>query len=161
MIGTGQNSCMIERVDIDADYLTDVLGDASVKFIHKCAKNDEPFFLYLAYNAPHNPLQATQKYLDRFSHIEKWGRRNYAAMVSAVDDGVGKILKSLSDSKIDEETLIFFLSDNGGASNNSSNNGILREHKDTLFEGGLRVPFALRWAGKIEPGMVYKHPIMS
>ena len=150
-----------ERVDIDADYLTDVLSDASVKFIHNCAKNDEPFFLYLAYNAPHNPLQATQKYLDRFSHIEKWGRRNYAAMVSAVDDGVGKILKALSDSKIDDETLIFFLSDNGGASNNSSNNGILREHKGTLFEGGLRVPFALRWAGKIEPGMVYKHPIIS
>ena len=150
-----------ERVDVDADYLTDVLSDASVDFIKKCSENEDPFFLYVAYNAPHNPLQATQKYLDRFAHIEHWGRRNYAAMVSAVDDGVGQILQTLSDCGLDDDTLVFFLSDNGGASNNSSDNGVLRNHKGSLFEGGLRVPFALRWTDTIPAGTVYTHPIIS
>ena len=150
-----------ERVDVDADYLTDVLSDASVNFIKKCSKNNDPFFLYVAYNAPHNPLQATQKYLDRFTHIEDWGRRNYAAMVSAVDDGVGQILQTLTECGLDDDTLIFFLSDNGGASNNSSDNGILRDHKGSLFEGGVRVPFALRWPNTIPAGTVYTHPIIS
>jgi len=150
-----------KRVDVDADYLTDVLSDASVNFIKKCAKDDKPFFLFLAYNAPHNPLQATKKYLDRFAHIENWGRKHYSAMVSAVDDGVGKVLDVLSECNIDENTLIFFLSDNGGASNNSSDNGILREHKGTLFEGGIRVPFALRWKNHIPSNKVFSYPIIS
>ena len=150
-----------ERVDVDADYLTDVLSDKAVDFIKKCSEDEDPFFLYVAYNAPHNPLQATQKYLDRFAHIEQWGRKNYAAMVSAVDDGVGQILQALSDVGVDDNTLLFFLSDNGGASNNSSDNGVLRNHKGSLFEGGLRVPFALRWKGSIPAGTVYTHPIIS
>ena len=82
-------------------------------------------------------------------------------MVSAVDDGVGQVLDVLSEYNIDENTLIFFLSDNGGASNNSSDNGILREHKGTLFEGGIRVPFALRWKNNIPSNKVYSHPIIS
>jgi arylsulfatase A-like enzyme len=146
---------------VDADYLTDVLSDKAVDFIKKCSEDEDPFFLYVAYNAPHNPLQATQKYLDRFAHIEQWGRKNYAAMVSAVDDGVGQILQALSDVGVDDNTLLFFLSDNGGASNNSSDNGVLRNHKGSLFEGGLRVPFALRWKGSIPAGTVYTHPIIS
>ena len=150
-----------KRVDVDADYLTDVLSDASVDFIKKCAKNDKPFFLFLAYNAPHNPLQATKKYLNRFDHIKNWGRKHYSAMVSAVDDGVGQVLDVLSECNIDENTLIFFLSDNGGASNNSSDNGILREHKGTLFEGGIRVPFAMQWPKEINGGQIFDSPIIS
>jgi arylsulfatase A-like enzyme len=79
------------RIEVD-DYLTDELTDATNRFIEKESKNDQPFFIYLAYNAPHLPLQATEKYLSRFTHIKDEKRRTYAAMVSAVDDGVGRIL---------------------------------------------------------------------
>lgn len=77
----------------ETDYLTDALSREAVKFID--ANRDHPFFLYLAYNAPHGPLQATAEYLSRFSHIENEKRRTYAAMVSAMDDGIGKVLDKL------------------------------------------------------------------
>jgi len=149
-----------ERVDIDK-YLTDALSDRAVDFIER--KEDEPFFLYLAYNAPHTPYQATQKYLDRFPHIEDEKRRTYAAMISAVDDGVGAILDKLDELDIADDTLIFFLSDNGGPINKShvANNGVLRAGKGSLFEGGVRVPFAMRWPDRIEPGMDFDKPISS
>jgi arylsulfatase A-like enzyme len=117
--------------------------------------------LYLAYNAPHTPLQATEKYLSRFEEIEDEKRKTYAAMVSAVDDGVGRVLQTVYKSGIDESTLIVFLSDNGGARNNASSNAPLRGAKSDLFEGGVRVPFAMRWKGMIPQGQVYEHPISS
>ena len=141
------------------DYLTDEFSKEAVKFIEKNQKN--PFFLYLAYNAPHGPLQATTKYLDRFDHIKNKKRKTYAAMVSAVDDGIGRILEYLESLDIIENTMIFFLSDNGGPEpKNGSNNGPLREGKSSIYEGGNRVPFAMQWTGEIEP-MVYEYPISS
>ena len=141
------------------DYLTDEFSKEAVKFIEKNQKT--PFFLYLAYNAPHGPLQATTKYLDRFDHIKNKKRKTYAAMVSAVDDGIGRILEYLESLDIIENTMIFFLSDNGGPEpKNGSNNGPLREGKSSIYEGGNRVPFAMQWTGKIEP-MVYEYPISS
>jgi len=141
------------------EYLTDEFSNEAVKFIEKNQKG--PFFLYLAYNAPHGPLQATQRYLDRFDHIKNKKRKTYAAMVSAVDDGVGRILEGLESLGIIENTMIFFLSDNGGPEpKNGSNNGPLREGKSSIYEGGNRVPFAMQWTGEIEP-MVYEHPISS
>lgn len=147
------------RVD-EQEYLTDALSREAVRFIDRNAEN--PFFLYLAYNAPHTPLQATEKYLNRFLHIDNKKRRTYAAMVSAVDDGVGEILDKLNELGIHDKTLIFFLSDNGGPEkHNGSDNGPLREGKGSLYEGGIRVPFAMQWPGKISSNQVYNHPIIS
>jgi arylsulfatase A-like enzyme len=146
------------RVETD-EYLTDEFSNEAVEFIDRNA--EKPFLLYLTYNAPHTPMQASQKYLDRFTHIEEELRRTYAAMVSAVDDGVGRVLDKLDEHDLAENTLVFFLSDNGGATNNGSINAPLRDKKGTVYEGGLRVPFAFRWTGKIPSGVDYDHPVSS
>ena len=148
-----------QRVD-EREYLTDALSREAVNFVERNA--DNPFFLYLAYNAPHTPLQATEKYLNRFSHIENKKRKTYAAMVSSVDDGVGKVLDKLKELNIHENTIVFFLSDNGGPyKTNGSINDPLREGKGSLYEGGIRVPFAMRWPAKIQGGQIYNQPIIS
>lgn len=147
------------RVD-EKEYLTDALSREAAKFVRRAS--DNPFFLYLAYNAPHGPLQATQKYLDRFAHIKNKKRRTYAAMVSAVDDGVGQLLDALKERGIEDNTIVFFLSDNGGPEpKNGSDNGPLKEGKSSLFEGGVRVPFAVQWPGKIPAGQVYDEAVIS
>lgn len=144
----------------ETEYLTDALSREAVRYIEQY--RDQPFFMYLAYNAPHGPLQATEEYLSRFADIADPKRRTYAAMVSAVDDGVGRILDKLAQLDIAENTLVFFLSDNGGPEqHNASDNGVLRGGKSDLFEGGVRVPFALRWPARIQQGKVYEHPIIS
>ncbi len=149
----------LERV-VAKEYLTDAFSREAVSYIEK--NKDHPFFIYLAYNAPHSPLQATKKYLDRFSHLPEGKRKTYAAMVSAVDDGVGQVLSKLKELKIMDNTIVVFLSDNGGPENdNGSDNGILRGQKSDLFEGGIRVPFAMQWPEKIKAGTVYDHPVIS
>lgn len=140
-------------------YLTDELSDRAVDFIDR--DRERPFFLYLCYNAPHTPMQATDDDLARFEHITDGKRRTYAAMVSAMDDGIGRVLDSLDRRGIAGETIVVFLSDNGGATNNASRNTPLRGHKGSPFEGGLRVPFAMRWPGVITPGTVYANPVSS
>lgn len=141
-------------------YLTDEFSDEAVRFI---ARNKaKPFFLYLAYNAPHGPLQATEKYLSRFPNIENSKRRTYAAMVSAVDDGVGRVLAELRQQGLEENTLVFFLSDNGGPTpDNASNNKPLRGDKGSPWEGGFRVPFAVQWPGHLPKGTAYDQPVSS
>ncbi len=140
-------------------YLTDEFSDEAVKFVER--NKNEPFFLFLSYNAPHGPLEATQKYLDRFPNIQDKKRKTYAAMVSAVDDGVGQLLDKLEALNLDENTLVFFLSDNGGPERkNASNNGVLREGKSSIYEGGYRVPFAMQWKGQVKPS-TYDFPISS
>lgn len=141
------------------EYLTDELSAKAVDFIER--KKDQPFFLYLAYNAPHTPMQASEKYLARFAHIQNPGRRTYAAMVSALDDGVGLLLDKLAEHDLDRDTIVVFLSDNGGAENNSSRNAPLRGYKSSPFEGGLRVPFAMRWPGTIPAGIDYDEPVTA
>ncbi len=141
------------------EYLTDEFSNEALKFVEKNHKG--PFFLYLAYNAPHGPLQSIPKYLDRFDHIKNKKRKTYAAMVSAVDEGVGRLLDKLETLEIAENTMIFFLSDNGGPEpKNGSNNGPLREGKSSIYEGGNRIPFAMQWTREISP-MVYEYPISS
>jgi arylsulfatase A-like enzyme len=148
-----------KRVD-ETEYLTDALSREAVSYIEKY--KNEPFFIYLAYNAPHTPLQATEKYLNRFGHIKNDKRKTYAAMVSALDDGVGMVLSKLQELNLDENTIVVFLSDNGGPENtNGSDNGALRGQKGDLFEGGIRVPFAISWPAKIPAGTVYHHPVIS
>jgi arylsulfatase A-like enzyme len=141
-------------------YLTDEFSDAAVDFIGR--HHEAPFFLFLSYNAPHAPLQATEEYLARFPQIKDPRRRTYAAMVSAVDDGVGRVLAELASRGITDDTLVFFLSDNGGPTDaNTANNAPLRGMKGSLWEGGVRVPFAAQWPGKIRAGSVFQHPVIS
>jgi arylsulfatase A-like enzyme len=148
-------------------YLTDELSDKAVEFIDRDRPLDAetgqsaPFFLYLCYNAPHTPMQATDEYLARFEGIKNERRRTYAAMVSAMDDGIGRVLDALDRRGLADETIVVFLSDNGGATNNASRNTPLRGFKSSEFEGGIRVPFAMRWPGVVESGRVYEHPISS
>ncbi len=146
----------------EPEYLTDALSREAAAFVRR--HKDDPFFLYLAYNAPHGPLQATEKYLNRFAHIEDQKRRRYAAMLSSLDDGVGLLLSTLSELKLDNDTLIFFLSDNGGPiadHSNGSRNDPLTSGKGSLFEGGIRVPFVVRWRGRLPEGKDFDHPVIS
>ena len=147
-----------ERID-EKDYLTDALSRETVSFIER--SSNSPFFIYLAYNAPHGPLQATEKYLKRYPHIKDKRRKTYAAMVSSVDDGVGDIVSALKENNIYDNTIIYFLSDNGGAKSNASNNTPLKSHKGTLYEGGVRIPFVMQWPNEIKSGTIFKKPIIS
>ena len=147
-----------ERI-VEKEYLTDALSRESVDFIDRNA--DNPFFIYLAYNAPHGPLQATEKYLKRYSHIKKKNRRTYAAMISAVDDGVGNIISKLKEKGIYKNTIVYFLSDNGGRLRGDSDNGELRGKKGNLFEGGIRVPFVMQWPREIQGGQIFNKPVIS
>jgi arylsulfatase A-like enzyme len=141
-------------------YLTDEFSNEAVQFVTR--NKDKPFFLYLSYNAPHTPMQASEKYLSRFTNITNPQRRTYAAMVSAVDDGVGRLLATLREQGLEKQTLVFFLSDNGGPEQaNASNNGPLRGSKSDAWEGGIRVPFAAQWPGQLPKGMVYDKPVLS
>ena len=142
------------------NYLTDEFSDEAVRFIDR--NQSKPFFLYLAYNAPHTPLEATEKYLSRFPNIKNPKRRTYAAMISAVDDGVGRVLAELRKQGLADNTLVFYLSDNGGPTEaNASNNHPLRGGKGSPWEGGWHVPFAMQWPGHLTPGKVYDQPVLS
>ncbi len=148
------------RVD-ETEYLTDALSREAVSFVNRHS-NKSPFFLFVSYNAPHTPVQASDEYLARFSHIENEKRRTYAAMVSSVDDGVGRILEALEQQGQLNNTLIIFLSDNGGPTpDNASNNSPLRGVKGSFFEGGIRVPYAMMWPDGIPAGSRYDNPVSS
>lgn len=143
-------------------YLTDQFGDEAVSFISCHA--GEPWFLYLAFNAPHLPHEATPEYLDRVANIPDKTRRVYAAKVTALDDNVGRVLTELRKTGQEERTLIFFLSDNGGplgkAWNGSDNTPFNGQKGDTL-EGGIRVPFFVQWKGVLPAGKVLDQPVIS
>jgi arylsulfatase A-like enzyme len=143
-----------------SNYLTDEFSDEAVSFIAR--HQTKPFFLLLAYNAPHDPLQATEKYLNRFPKIKGTHRRTYAAMMSAVDDGVGNVLAELRKDGLEEQTLVVYLSATGGALDaNSSDNFPLRGTRGSAWEAGWRVPFAMQWPGQLPKGMTYDRPVLS
>jgi arylsulfatase A-like enzyme len=148
--GTGKFWRNTQEIEKPA-YLTDGFSDEAVSFINRHA--DHPFFLYLAYNAPHSPMQAPKPYLERFAGIADEGRRIYAAMTAAMDDGIGRVMAALRAKGIEENTIVIFLSDNGGAPQNYSDNRPLRSGKYEIFEGGIRTPLFIQWrAGGIRAG---------
>ena len=148
-----------EEIYENGKYFTEMITEHTVEFIREASKSDEPFFTYVAYNAPHYPMHAPQKYLDRFSDLP-WDRRIMAAMLSAVDDGIGDILDELERQGILEDTCIFFQSDNGPSKESRNwmdgredpyyggTAGKLKGHKFSLFEGGIRIPAIISWPGE-------------
>lgn len=160
----GPNPVMEGRTPVtEMPYLTDALADHAVDFIHR--QRSQPFFLYLAFNAVHVPLQATDRYLARFTQIADQQRRTYAAMLSAMDDAVGRTIAALRADQLEENTLIFFFSDNGGPTIvggiNGSSNAPLRGSKRQTYEGGIRVPFIIRWKGHLPEGRTDARPIIQ
>jgi len=150
----------VQPVEDKEFYTTDKYADRAVEFIDQ--HKNEPWFLYLPFNAQHAPLQAPQKYLDRFSSIQDEKRKIFAAMMSAMDDAVGRVLDKVRQHGQEENTLIFFLADNGGPTmQTTSNNLPLRGFKSTTWEGGVRVPFVVQWKGKIPAGQTYEQPIIQ
>ncbi|MGC8793874.1 MAG: sulfatase [Bryobacteraceae bacterium] len=144
----------------EKEYLTDAFAREAVSFIERHSR--QPFFLYLSFNAVHAPLQATEKYLVRFSHIADERRRTFAAMLSAMDDAVGRVLAALRTHKLEEDTLIIFISDNGGPTRTTtSRNGPLRGYKGQVWEGGIRVPFFVQWKRQLPQGKVYGRPVIA
>ena len=144
----------------ESEYLTEAFAREAVAYIERHKR--EPFFLYAPFNAPHTPLQATKKYVERFPHIKDKRRQVYAAMVSALDDAVGAILRKLRESGLEKDTMGVFLSDNGCATyTQACTNDPLRYGKLTHFEGGFRVPFTLQYPARIKGGTVYDKPISS
>ena len=145
-------------------YLTDVLTDRAIDFIEK--PTDEPFFLYLAYNAPHTPLQAPQELIDKYSTVEDRERRIYLAMVDSLDQNIGRVLDALDESSLADNTVIFFLSDNGGRSGkppegDHADNNPLRGAKDSFYEGGIHVPFVASWPAMWPEGHTYDPMVIS
>ncbi|MGB8169539.1 MAG: sulfatase-like hydrolase/transferase [Chthoniobacteraceae bacterium] len=161
--GGAEYNIPINRNGVDEplkEYITDFFGHEGSAFISR--HKSEPWFLYLAFNAPHTPLQATEKQLSRVSGITDEIRRNYGGLVVGLDDAVGEVLATLHTSGQDEKTLVFFMSDNGGpVSVTHSDNAPLRGAKGQVFEGGMRVPFLVSWPGRLAQGKDYALPVSS
>ncbi|TWU51742.1 sulfatase family protein [Rubripirellula reticaptiva] len=160
------------QVQKGGGYHLDLVSSFACSFIERF--QDEPFFLFLAYRAPHVPLDAPQRYLNRFPGEMPQRRRQALAMLSAVDDGVGSIVAKLAEHDLDQDTLIFVIGDNGaplkmhkldapggGPGWDGSLNDPMNGEKGLLTEGGIRVPFVVHWNGTIPAGQVYSHPVTS
>ena len=150
---------------VDADrfkpkgYLTDYWTDESVNVIK--ANKNRPFFLYLAHWGPHTPLQATREDYEAVGDIKPHRKRVYAGMVRAIDRSVGRILDTLEEEGLSDNTMVIFTSDNGGAGyiGIPEVNQPFRGWKITMFEGGLRVPMMIKWPSKIAAGTVVETPV--
>jgi arylsulfatase A-like enzyme len=147
-----------DQVETPADH-TVKFGEEAVAFLER--HKSHPWFLYLPFTAVHAPHVAPESYQQKFAGIENRARRQLCAMISAMDDQIGAVLAKLHSMKQEENTLVFFFSDNGGPTAGAVHNGPLRGGKWSLWEGGIRVPFAVQWKGHIAPGRVLDTPVIE
>jgi arylsulfatase A-like enzyme len=160
------------EVWLEGRYLTELITERAIGYVRDAHASGRPFFGYVAYNAPHYPMHAPETYKRRFAHLP-WDRQIMAAMLAAVDDGVGGILAELERLGIAEDTLIVFTSDNGPSRETRNwldgtrdpyyggTTGGLKGHKFSLFDGGIRVPGVVRWPRGLPPGVVCPEPVGS
>jgi len=152
----GNNYMRLDGKEINPEgHATDLFTQWSVDYIKQRAKSDRPFFLYLAYNAPHTPIQPPDDWLERVKKREQGindRRAKLVALIEHLDDGIGKVITALKDAGVSDNTLVIFTSDNGGQLRVGANNGPLRAGKQDMYEGGIRVPMCAVWPGKINRG---------
>jgi len=152
----GNNYMRLDEQTIDPQgHATDLFSTWAQDYLRQRAQGDKPFFLYLAYNAPHVPIQPPQAWLARVRSREadiSPTRARLVALIEHLDDGVGRVMATLKETGQDRNTLVVFTSDNGGELRPGANNGPWRAGKGTMYEGGLRVPMCVVWPGHVPPG---------
>jgi arylsulfatase A-like enzyme len=145
-------------------HATDIFSEWACNYLAERAKEKSPFFLYLAYNAPHGPVQPPQEWLDKVKQREPQmdpKRAKLVALIEHLDSGIAKVLAALDQNNLAQNTLVLFTSDNGGLLNEGANNGPWRSGKTHMYEGGLRVPAIARWPGVIQPNSRTSHVALS
>ena len=152
----GINYMYKNQTEIDPKgHATDLFSDWASDYLKTRKNNKQPFFLYLAYNAPHTPIQPPKEWFEKVKQREAGitnQRARLVALIEHMDHGIGQVIKTLKDTKQYDNTLIVFTSDNGGQANVGANNAPWRGEKQEVYEGGLRVPACAVWKGKIQPG---------
>jgi len=156
-----EGSCAIrenEQVIEEENYLTFAIANRVCSFLDQ--KGNDPFFLYVPFNAPHTPFQVPREYYDRFSHISDNNKRVYYGMISALDAAIAQIIAKLEELELTNSTLIIFASDNGGATyTGATDNGILKGGKFTQFEGGINIPMIISGKGFLPEGKDFEYPV--
>ncbi len=154
----GINYMRLNENQIDPEgHATDLFTEWAIDYLRQRAGNatQQPFFLYLAYNAPHTPIQPTQEWVEKVRQREPGisdRRAKLVALIEHMDAGIGKVMEALQETGLSENTLVIFTSDNGGQLDVGASNGSLRAGKGDLYEGGIREPMCAVWPGRIEPG---------
>lgn len=161
----GINYMRLNRQTIDPEgHATDLFTDWSVDYLNERAVEESPFLLYLAYNAPHFPVQPPQEWLEKVKEREPEiheTRAKLVAFIEHMDAGIGEVIQALKDNGQYENTIIIFTSDNGGHRPSMANNGPLRGAKQSMYEGGLKVPTVVTWPAKITPGTSTKRVALT
>jgi arylsulfatase A-like enzyme len=152
----GNNYMRLDGREIDPEgHTTDLFTQWAIDYINGRARSNQLFFLYLAYNAPHTPIQPPDDWLNRVKKREPGiseRRAKLVALIEHLDEGIGKVLAALKDAGLSDNTLVIFTSDNGGQLSAGANNGSLRAGKQDMYEGGIREPMCAVWPGKIQAG---------